>query len=109
MKRIILLFIICLCLFVTTSCNKDITEPTIVTPDTSEYAQQCANALIESIQPDRYAWCYDELQGKLNLTVDYICKVQIYYSKNTTTYFAEYICYVIGDDVDWEKVSSSRI
>ena len=92
------------------SCKQDnIPEPTIVTPDTSEQAQQCANELVEYIQPDRYAWCYTEMQGKLNLTVDYICKIQIYYSKGTVTYYGEYVCYIIGDDVEWDKLSTNRI
>lgn len=92
------------------SCKQDNPpEPTIVVPDTSEQAQYCADALLECIQPDRYAWAYNELQGKLNLTVDYVCEIRIYYSKGTVTYFARYLCYIIGDDVDWEKLSVERI
>jgi hypothetical protein len=91
------------------SCKDNTPEPTIVVPETSEQAQSCADALIEYIQPDRYAWCYSEMQGKLNLTVDYICKIQMYYSKGTATYYVEYVCYMIGDDVDWDKLSSNRI
>ena len=91
------------------SCKDTTPEPTIVVPGTSEQAQQCADALLEYIQPDRYAWAYSEMQGKLNLTVDYVCEIRIYYSDNTNTYFARYLCYIIGDDVDWDKLESKRI
>ena len=117
MKRLIYFCFTCFMLFITfalsmaclQSCKENTNEPTITVPATSEQAQQCADALIKSIGPDRYAWCYTEMQGKLNLTVDYICKIKLYYSKGTYTYYAEYVCYVIGDDVDWDKLGSSRI
>ena len=117
MKRLIYFTFTAFMLFITFalsmaclhSCKDNKQEPTIVAPDTSEQAQYCADALLEYIQPDRYAWAYNELQGKLNLTVDYVCEIRIYYSKGTATYFARYLCYSIGDDVDWEKLDSHRI
>lgn len=117
MKRLIYFTFTAFMLFITFalgmaclhSCKDNKQEPTIVVPDTSEQAQYCVDALLEYIQPDRYAWAYNELQGKLNLTVDYVCEIRIYYSKGTVTYFARYLCYIIGDDVDWEKLDSNRI
>lgn len=117
MKRVIyftytafsLFLVFALSMMILHSCKDTTPEPTITVDHTSEQAQQCADALLEYIQPDRYAWAYSEMQGKLNLTVDYVCEIRIYYSDSTKTYFEKYLCYIIGDDVDWEKLESKRI
>ena len=116
MKKLIYFCFTCFMLFIvfalSMACLHSCTpneEPTIVLQGTPEQAQMCAEAVIDSIKPDRYAWCYNEMQGSLNLTVDFIYEIQIYYSKGTVVYYAEYICYVINGSVSIDKLSSSRI
>lgn len=111
MKRLIYFFFTAFMLFITIAlsmgilqlCKYKNPEITIVEPNTSDQAQQCANELLEYIQPDTYAWSYDLMQGELNLTADFICKIEIYYAKDSVVYHAEYICYIRNNDVDFEE------
>lgn len=117
MKRLIYFTFAAFTLFITFamsmvllhSCKDDKPEPTIIVPDTTEQAQQCANALLEYIQPDTYAWSYDLMHGELNLTADFICKIEIYYAKDSVVYHAEYICYIRNNDVDFEEFLEETI
>ena len=107
MKKI-LLFVLCLFLVSLSSCKKN-NDQTLNLPDTPKQAQQCADELIEYLKPDRYAWSYVLMQGKLNLTVDFVCKIEIYYTLDSKTNYAEYICYIIDNDVDFEEVYFERV
>ena len=71
MKKI-LLFVLCLFLVSLSSCKKN-NDQTLNLPDTPKQAQQCADELIEYLKPDAYAWSYDLMQGKPNLTVELRC------------------------------------
>ena len=107
MKKI-LLFVLCLFLVSLSSCKKN-NGQTLNLQDTPKQAQQCADELIEYLKPDRYAWSYVLMQGKLNLTVDFVCKIEIYYALDNKTNYAEYICYIIDNDVDFEEVYYERV
>lgn len=110
MKKI-LLFVLCLFLVSLSSCKKN-NDQTLNLVDTSKQAQQCADELIEYLKPDAYAWSYDLMQGKPNLTVDFICKIEFYYAYERETHYANYavyICYIIDNDVDFEEVYFERI
>ena len=117
MKRLIYFCFTAFMLFITFalsmmilhSCKDNKQAPTIVAPDTSEQAQYCANELLEYIQPDTYAWSYDLMHGELNLTADFICKIEIYYAKDSVVYHAEYICYIRNNDVDFEEFLEETI
>ena len=87
------------------SCKKN-NDQTLNLPDIPKQAQQCADELIEYLKPDTYAWSYDLMQGKLNLTVDFVCKIEIYYALDREKHklcklyiFATFI----DNDVDFEK------
>jgi hypothetical protein len=43
------------------------------------------------------------MEGEINFNVDFICKIEIYYAKDSEVYYAEYICYIIDNDVDFEN------
>lgn len=106
--RKLLCLLICFILIGLSSCKKN-NDQTINLADTPKQAQQCADELIEYLKPDRYAWSYVLMQGKLNLTVDFVCKIEIYYTINSKTNYAEYICYIIDNDVDFEEVYYERV
>ena len=107
MKKILLL-LLCLLTLSFSGCKK---ENTTVIPVDSvpEEASQCANALIEYLGADRYAWSYQEVTGSLNLTVDHVYIIDVYYSVGSVQYYAKYICYIINDDISWEKLSKERV
>ena len=107
MKKI-LLFVLCLFLVSLSSCKKN-NDQTLNLPDTPKQAQQCVDELIEYLKPDRYAWSYDLMQGKFDLIVDFVCKIEIYYTLDTKVYYAEYVCYIIDNDVDFEELYFERI
>lgn len=107
MKKI-LLFVLCLFLVSLSSCKKN-NDQTLNLVDTSEQAQQCADELIEYIQPDTYAWSYNLMEGEINFDADFICKIEIYYAKDSEVYHAEYICYIRNNDVDFEEFYYERI
>jgi hypothetical protein len=110
MKKI-LLFVLCLFLVSLSSCKKN-NDQTLNLIDTPKQAQQCADELIEYLKPDTYAWSYVLMQGKLNLTVDFVCKIEIYYALDSETNYAnyaEYICYIKDNDVDFEQFYYERI
>lgn len=110
MKKI-LLFVLCLFLVSLSSCKKN-NDQTLNSVDIPKQAQQCADELIEYLQPDTYAWSYDLMQGELNLTVDFVCKIEIYYALDREPNYANYavyICYIIDNDVDFEKFYYERI
>ena len=107
MKKI-LLFVLCLFLVSLSSCKNN-NDQIINLDDTPKQIQQCANELLEYIQPDTYAWSYNLMEGEINFDVDFICKIEIYYAKDNETYHAEYICYIRNNDVDFEEFYYERI
>ena len=107
MKKI-LLFVLCLFLVSLSSCKKN-NGQTLNLVDTQKQAQQCVDDLLEYIQPDRYGWTYHDMQGNFDITADFVCKIEIYYSLDNEIYYAEYICYIIDNDVDFEEVYYERV
>jgi hypothetical protein len=65
---------------------------------------KCVDELVEYIQPDKYAWSYDLMEGELNLTVDFVCKIEMVYSDENDVYYSIFVCHIRGDDVDWEQI-----
>lgn len=107
MKKLLCL-LICFILIGLTSCKNN-NNQTLTLTDTPKQTQECADELIEYLKPDTYAWGYTIMQGEMNLTVDFICKIDFFYAKDRYTYCAEYICYIIDDDVDFEEISHERV
>jgi hypothetical protein len=111
MKRLIYFCSTAFMLFITLAlsiaclhtCKNNTPEHIIFTPDTPKQAQQCADELLEYIQPDTYVWSYNLMEGEINFNVDFICKIEIYYAKDSDVYYAEYICYIRDNDVDFEN------
>lgn len=100
---ILLMFVICL-----TACSKD--EPTTQVEEVNHKAKLCAEELITIEKFETYAWAYQEVQGKLNLTVDYICIIEMYGSKDLKSYYIKALCYITkGNDVDIEYLEEKRI
>lgn len=65
---------------------------------------KCVDELLEYIQPDGYVWSYDLMEGETNLDVDFICKIEIFYSDENDEYYSIFVCYIEDDDVDWERI-----
>jgi hypothetical protein len=94
MKKI-LLIIICMFSFFFISCKEN---------ETPNEVYKCVDELLEYIQPDKYAWSYDLMEGELNLTVDFVCKIEMVYSDENDVYYSIFVCHIRGDDVDWEQI-----
>jgi hypothetical protein len=94
MKKI-LLIIICIFSFFFVSCKEN---------EVPSEVYKCVDELVKYIQPDKYAWSYDLMEGELNLTVDFVCKIEIFYSYENDEYYSIFVCYIEDDDVDWEQI-----
>ena len=97
MKKI-LLIIICMFSFFFVSCREN---------EVPNEVYKCVDELLEYIQPDKYVWSYDLMEGETNLDVDFFFFFEIVYVKDGYTFCAEYICYIEDDDVDdvdWERI-----
>jgi hypothetical protein len=100
---ILLVFIVCL-----TACSKD--KPTTQVEEVNSKAELCAEELININKFETYAWAYQEVQGKLNLTVDYICIIEMYGSVDLKAYYIKALCYITdGNDVDIEYLEEKII
>ena len=60
--------------------------------------------LLEYIQPDKYAWSYDLMEGEINIDADFICKIEMCWSYGNGEHYSIFVCVVKGDDVDWEQI-----
>ena len=115
MKKLIKLLLILVLMLCLTACSKDKPEQEVDYKDKPEQevdykAQLCAEELIKINKFETYAWAYQEVQGKLNLTVDYICIIEMYGSIDLKSYYVKALCYITKDnDVDIEFLNEIRI
>ena len=108
MKKILKLLIILVFMICLTACSKD--TPTTQVEEVNPKAELCAEELINIEKFEIYAWAYQEVQGKLNLTVDYICIIEMYGSTDLESYYVKALCYITkGNDVDIEYLEEKRI
>ena len=98
MKKI-LLIVICIFSFFFASCKEN-----EVPNEVPSEVYKCVDELLEYIQPDGYVWSYDLMEGEINLDVDFICKIEIFYSYENDEYYSIFVCYIEDDDVDWERI-----
>jgi hypothetical protein len=114
MKRLWLILFVMLLSISLAACSKnsgqDLPANSQEQTESDKKAQKCADYIIEIEKFEGYAWTANELKGKINLTVNYMCIIKMYGGRDLKTYYVEYICYITPDgDIDYEQVTDKRL
>ena len=117
MKRVIYICFTMYMLFITFalgmaclhSCKDDTPEPTITVDGTPEEVYKCVDMIVERTKPNRYAFTYQHMEGNLNLTVDFLCCINYFYSRGTNNYYTQYMCYIIDGEIVCECMYDKRV